>query len=172
MARTWFGRSIVIPRRRLGVDVVPGRRLRGVGLAIEGLDTHPPHQRRDTAAADLGSLLVQEVPQHPAACERKLEVRLVRSAHDGEGGGRHRSGPVMDAAPADPERLRLLDDRRIMVAVDHRFALGRPALPSAPDKKSSVSVSSPILAWSVFTSTADDAALGSEPNTPAAPSRS
>jgi hypothetical protein len=101
-------------------------------------------------------------------------VQLVHSAHDGEGGRRHRSGQVIDAAPADPERLRLLDDRQIMVAVDRRFALGRPALLSAPDKKSLVSVSSPILAWSVLTSTAGavDAALGSEPNTPAAPSRS
>src|SRR3954471_14777037 len=59
-----------------------------------------------------------------------------------------------------------------MGAVDHRFALSRPALLSAPDKKSLVSVSSPILACSVFTSTAGAAAFGSDPNPPAAPSRS
>ena len=112
------------------------------------------------AAADLHLFLVQEVPQHPAACERKLEAQLVHSAHHGEGGRRHRSGPVVDAAPAHPERLRLLGDRQIMVAVHHRFALSRPALLSAPDKESSVSVSSPILASSVFTSTGGDAALG------------
>jgi hypothetical protein len=40
-----------------------------------------------------------------------------------------------------------------VLAVDHRFALSKPALPSAPDKKSFVSVSSPIFACSVFTST-------------------
>src|SRR3954463_13632647 len=59
-----------------------------------------------------------------------------------------------------------------MGAGDHRFALRRPALLSAPDKKSLVSVSSPILACSVFTSTAGAADFGSQPNTLAAPSRS
>ncbi|MHC2279418.1 hypothetical protein ACVME8_006061 [Bradyrhizobium diazoefficiens] len=33
-----------------------------------------------------------------------------------------------------------------MTAVDHRFALSRPALVSAPDKKSFSNASSPILA--------------------------
>src|SRR5215218_1276201 len=62
-----------------------------------------------------------------------------------------------------------------MRAVDHRFALGdSPALPSALSKKSLTRVSSPILACRVFTSTggAPVPALGSGPNTPAAPSRS
>ena len=45
-----------------------------------------------------------------------------------------------------PKRLCLLCDRQIVLPVDHRFALSRPALPSAPDKKSLVSVSSPIFA--------------------------
>src|SRR3954469_15254036 len=60
-----------------------------------------------------------------------------------------------------------------MRAVDHRFALGHtPALPSALSKKSLTSVSSPILACRVFTSTGGVPvpALGSGPNTPAAPS--
>src|SRR5215211_3064298 len=61
-----------------------------------------------------------------------------------------------------------------MAAVDHRFALGHtPALPSACSKKSLASVSSPILACSVFTSTGGLAAAAfSDPNTSAAPSRS
>src|ERR671910_558300 len=56
---------------------------------------------------------------------------------------------------------------------DHRFALGHtPTLPSALSKKSLTSVSSPILACRVFTSTGGVPvpALGSDPNTPAAPS--
>src|SRR5436190_17344283 len=44
------------------------------------------------------------------------------------------------------------------VHVDHRLALNSPALLSAPSKKSFSSVSSPILACSVFTSTAGCAA--------------
>jgi hypothetical protein len=34
-----------------------------------------------------------------------------------------------------------------VLTVDHRFTLNKPALPSAPSKKSFSSVSSPILAW-------------------------
>jgi len=49
---------------------------------------------------------------------------------------------------AYPERLRLFHeaDRE---AVDHRFALSMPALPSAPSKKSFSSVNSPIFAWTL-----------------------
>src|SRR3954451_5523525 len=125
-------------------------------------------------AADVDPFLVEKIPQHPAAREGELEVQFVHPAHDGQIGRRHRARQVVDAAAADPKYLGLLGDRQIMGAVDHRFALSRPALLSAPDKKSLVSVSSPILACSVFTSTAGVAGsdLGSEPNTPASPSRS
>src|SRR4051812_5310143 len=41
-----------------------------------------------------------------------------------------------------------------MAPIDHRLALSRPALLSAPDKKSFSSVNSPILACSVLTSMA------------------
>src|ERR687897_2605982 len=69
--------------------------------------------------------------------------------------------------------LEALGHQQGMRAVDHRFALGNsPALPSALSKKSLTRVNSPILACSVFTSTGGlaDPALGSDPNTPAAPS--
>src|SRR5215212_5960159 len=105
--------------------------------------------------------LVGTVDRHPA---QQVRVDLV------PWGGR--SGQVVDAAAADPKRLGLLGDRQIMGAVDQRCALSRPALLSAPDQKSLVSVSSPILACNVFTSTAGAADFGSDPNTPAAPSRS
>src|SRR4051812_9135617 len=125
-------------------------------------------------AADIDPLLTEKIPQHPAAREGELEVQFVHPAHDGEIGRGHRSGQVVDAAAANPERFGLFGDRQIMGAVDHRFALSRPALLSAPDKKSFVSVSSPILACNVFTSTAGVAGsdLGSDPNTSAAPSKS
>src|SRR4051812_34160676 len=125
-------------------------------------------------AADVDPLLVEKIPQNAAARKREFEVQLVHPAHDGQIGRRHRSGQVIDAAAADPERLGLLGNGQWVRAVDHRFALSRPALLSAPDKKSLVSVSSPIFACSVFTSTAgvDGSDLGSDPNTPAAPSRS
>src|SRR3954449_2163750 len=96
-------------------------------------------------AADVDPLLAEKISQHPAAREGELEVQLVYPAHDGQIGRRHRSGQVVDPATADPERLGLLGNGQRVRAVDHRFALSRPALLSAPDKKSLVSVNSPIL---------------------------
>src|SRR3954452_18281321 len=138
---------------------------------LERLDAYPLHQGRDMPAADVDPLLVEEVPQHPTARERELKMQLVHPAHDGEIGRENRSGQVVDPAAADPERLGLLGNGQRVRAVDHRFALSRPALLSAPDKR--LVPGSPILAYNVFTSTAgvDGSDLGSDPNTPAAPSR-
>src|SRR3954449_10564979 len=98
-----------------------------------------------------------------------LEVQLVNPPHDRQLGRRHRPRLVVHAAAAQPQQLRLPHQRQRVSAVDHRFALSCPALPSAPDKKSFSSVSSPILACNVFTSTAGAAAPAAEaPNTSAA----
>jgi len=85
----------------------------------------------------------------------------------------------MDACFATgSEDLRLLGNRQTMIAVDHRFALRRPILLSAPllsapGEKSLANVSSPSLACSVFTLTTSAASVfGSDPNTPAAPFKS
>jgi len=56
-----------------------------------------------------------------------------------------------------------------MIAVDHRFALRRPALLSAPDKKPLVNAISPILACSALTLKAGAASALSDPNNPAVP---
>jgi len=51
-----------------------------------------------------------------------------------------------------------------VLTVDHRLALSNPALVSAPSKKSFSSVSSPILAWSDFTSIAGMAGVPPPPD--------
>src|SRR5215207_5585982 len=88
------------------------------------------------AAADLHALGLQEIAQHPAAREREVEMQLVHPAHDGEIGRGHGSRQAVDAAPADVQRLRLAGDGQRVRPVDHRLALSRPALLSAPSKKS------------------------------------
>jgi hypothetical protein len=45
-------------------------------------------------------------------------------------------GQVIDAAQADVQRRRLLGNRQIVLTVDHTLSLSKPALPSAPSKKS------------------------------------
>ena len=90
-------------------------------------------------AADADPLLAEKISQHPAAREGELEVQFVHPAHDGQIGRRHGARQVVDAAAADPKYLGLLGDRQIMGAVDHRFALSRPALlrrcPSPPRRR-------------------------------------
>jgi hypothetical protein len=48
----------------------------------------------------------------------------------------HLNGPSKMWVRVSVQRLGLSRDRQIMRTVDHRLALGKPALPSAPAKKS------------------------------------
>src|SRR5665213_1647791 len=120
---------------------------------------------------DLAPLGSQQASQHPAPGERELQMQPVETPHDRKVGFRHQARQVVDAATADVQNLRLPGDRQIVCAVDHRLALSRPALLSAPSKKSFSSVSDPILAWSDFTSMAGGAAAlpPPGPKTSAAP---
>ncbi len=116
-------------------------------LAIDGLDPHPPHQRGDMQASDVIPRTNQKALQHPTAGERIGQVQFVDPAHQRQIGSRNRPRLIINAAPADPQNLRLAAHRQIFAPVDHRFALGdSPTFPSAPDKKSRSSVNSPILA--------------------------
>ena len=104
-------------------------------------------------AADLDALAAQKIAQHPAARERVVQMQFVDPPHDAQIFGRDRPGLVVDRAPADVQNLRLAGNREIVRSVDHRFALSKPALVSAPSKKSFSSANSPILACSAFKST-------------------
>src|SRR5215470_4933740 len=124
--------------------------------------------------ADLAPLGSQQVAQHAGPCVRVLQVQLVQPSHERKIARRQRNRLVVDAAPGDPQGIALLQHRQRMTAVDHRLALGNPALPSAVSKKSFSSVSSPILACSALMSTggADGFPPAARANTSAAPSRS
>src|SRR5262245_50161227 len=109
----------------------------------------------------------------PAACANlrvMLQVQLIQPSHERKIARRDYDGLVVDAAPADPQGSTLLRHRQLVIAVDHRLALGNPALPSAASKKSFSSVSSPILACGVLMSTAgaDPFPLAPRSNTSAA----
>src|SRR5882757_5455140 len=99
-------------------------------------------------------------------------MQPIEMPHDLQVGRGYRPRQVVHAATADAQGHRLLADRKIVLAHDHRLALSKPALPSATSKKSFSSVSSPILAWSDFTSIGGGLAPvpAADPNTPAAPS--
>ena len=52
-----------------------------VGLAVQRLDAHAPHQRGHVLAPDLEALAVEHVAQHAAARERVLQVERVDALH-------------------------------------------------------------------------------------------
>ena len=107
----------------------------------------------------------EEAPEQPRARGRLVEVQLIESAHQREIRRWHGARLIIDRPPADAERGGLARQGQRVRAVDHRLALSRPALPSARSKKSFSSASSPILAWSVFTSTGGSARLGAPRST-------
>ena len=171
-AHTWFARSMVKPRSRYGKILWPGAGFSGP--AIDRLYPHPLHQCPHMPTADLAPLGSQQVPQHARPCVGMLQVQLVQLSHEREIALRHCDSFVVDAALADPQGSALSRHRQLVIAVDHRFALGNPALPSAASKKSFSSVSSPIFACSALMSTAGAEAFPLDPrsNTSAANSRS
>jgi hypothetical protein len=61
-------------------------------------------------------------------------MQPVEPSHDREVDGRHRARQIIDAAAADVQSFRLSGDRQTVRTVNHRFALSRPALLSAPSK--------------------------------------
>src|SRR5450759_3460540 len=142
------------PAQQIRVDLVAGLRFGRARTAIERFYPHPPHQRLHVTTAYLAALGSQQASQHPRAGEGELQMQPVETPHDREVGFRHRARQIVDAATADVQSFRLFRDCQVVLTVDHRLALSKPALPSAPSKKSFSSVSSPILACSDFTSMA------------------
>ena len=67
--------------QKIGVNLVPRRRFRGVGPAIDRLDTHPLHQRGNVQSPDIEPFLHQKTLQHPAAREGKFHVQPVDPVH-------------------------------------------------------------------------------------------
>ena len=91
------------------------------------------------------ALPVQEVAQHLAARERIVEMQLVELAHGTQILGRGRPRFVVDGAQLTPSASAYRDMGKSCSRSIIAFALGNPALVSAPSKKYS-KVSSPILA--------------------------
>jgi hypothetical protein len=109
-----------------------------------------------------------EASNGKSRCNSSIGCMTARPAAD-TGRGRESTRPRrMFSAFACP------GGQQCMGTADHRFALSRPALPSAPSKKSFSSVSPPVLAGRDFQSTAGAAGSGraAAPAPPAAPSRS
>ena len=71
---------------------MPWRRLARVRLAINRFDPDALHQRGDMKATDFDAVGIQEITQHPAARERKVELQFIHPMYDGKIGCGHRPG--------------------------------------------------------------------------------
>lgn len=106
--------------QKVWVDLVAGRRFRGVRLPIQGFDAHLLHQRGDMEPTGGETLLPQQALHHPAAREGKLHVQFVDPAHQSQIVLSDRAGLIIQAAPADPEEIGLPREAQLVVSI--RFA--------------------------------------------------
>ena len=91
-------------------------------------------------------LVPKQIAEHPGPGKGILEMQLVNPPHQHQLCRRYRHRLVVRRRARHAEQLALPDDRQRMSSVDHRFALSKPALVSAPSKKSCSRASCPILA--------------------------
>src|ERR1019366_2725149 len=115
---------------------------------VHRFNAHPAHQRRHVPAADLLSFPLQLRGKLPGAVERPLQVQLVEPTHQHQIPIRYRTRFVVHARPAQIQQLRLVLHRHLSAPIDHRLPLRPGNFPSAPDKKSRSTVSSPIFSCS------------------------
>jgi hypothetical protein len=104
-------------------------------------------------AVHINACSIELIAQHTSTHELVRQVQFVNTSHQRQIGSADQLRPIVDAAAADTDQLGLSFNRKCMGAVDYRFALSNPTLMSALSKKSFSSVSWPILACKVFTST-------------------
>ena len=67
---------------------MPRCRLRDIGLAVNGLDPHPLHQRGNMSAVSLEAVSRQQITQHAAARDREVQIQFVHPTHQREVGCR------------------------------------------------------------------------------------
>jgi hypothetical protein len=122
---------MVRSRSRDREDLMARMRARGPGMAIEGLDAHPPHQRGHVLAADADPAVHEEVAQQAAPRERALQMQRVDLPQEGQVAGRDRPPCVVDRGARQSEELALAHDRQPMLPGDHRAPLASGSRPSA-----------------------------------------
>ena len=84
--------------------------LAGAGFAVDRRDPHAPHQRRHMAPSDSMALAPEDIPEHPGAGKRILQMQFVNPAHQGQRLRRHRHGLVVDRGPGQLQQLALPPD--------------------------------------------------------------
>lgn len=119
-----------------------------VPAAVNRLDSHAAHERRDVPSANLPALAPEQVARRPGTGDRQLQVQFTDSAHRAQVQIRCRHLAVVHARAQQAQKLGLSADRKPMHAIHHRFPLGPSSLPSSVPKNSISRASWLILACS------------------------
>lgn len=81
--------DVVRPRdaqvaQQVGIDLVGGMPLAGVGLAVQRMNIHLPHQCGHMTAAGGLPFALEQFGEHPRARERVVQMQLADAPHQGE----------------------------------------------------------------------------------------
>src|SRR5947209_20070907 len=108
-AHTWFGWSIVLPRRKIWIDLVLGVPLAGVPFRPDRPQPELLHQPPDPPAANRNPFTQQRHLERAAAVDRMVCKNPVEPLQKLEFLRRFRPRPVIEAASRNPEQRALPD---------------------------------------------------------------
>lgn len=120
-------------------------------FAVECLDPHTAHEGGDMQPPDLKTLSSQLFGYAARAIVEVIQMQLIDPPHQLQILLRDRTRRVVHAAAIGPQQLTLPLHRQLCFPIDHLRPLGPGKRPSAVDKKSRSTVSSPIFACSSWT---------------------
>src|SRR5437763_2486148 len=151
-AHTWFGWSIVLPRRRdllaaqkVRVDLVPGMPLAGVPLRPHRPQPELSHQPPDAPAANRNPLSQERHLELAAAIDWRVGENPVEPLQKLEFLRRFRPRPVIKAAARKTEQRALPAYGQPRFRRNHRPPLSNREMAGCPARKSRSTCSWPIL---------------------------
>jgi hypothetical protein len=115
-------------------------------LDVQRLNAHPAHQTPNPVTTNVMPLRPQLVANLSASVKRIRQMDLINLPHNLDVSRAQRYRSVIDAGSIQIQKIALPRHRKLILLIDHRFALASPTRPSAPDKKSFSIESWPIFA--------------------------
>src|SRR3984957_2267863 len=134
--------------QQIRINLVIRVPLAGVGLLVDRLQSHHPHQPAHALAVYHHAILAQRRHHPPRPVERPLRIKLVHPTHQRQVVRVHRRRLVIQRRAGDLQQLALRHDRKVrIVSVDQRATFAGPHGPDLFRKKSRSTVNWPIFSY-------------------------
>lgn len=134
--------------QQVGEDAMLGRRPTRAIRAINCLECHAAHERRDGLSADLSALERERVAQNPCGGERWFQMRFIEPSHRAHMQIRNWLRGVAHTRARQAQQQGLSSDQQPMGAIHQRIPLGPCSLPRAQANNPVSGVCWPIPACS------------------------